>query len=116
MATREEILQQLWKEAINPSMQEGWIDNAVAAANREPNAPFADVGMAVQRLLNLGASRRDLSLLARFAAYEAVFSTLYMFSDPGVDDNDVEMLHESLLGADPSGKEGRPGSAPEPVL
>jgi hypothetical protein len=63
--------------------------------------------------LELGASRRDLSLVARFAAYGAVFSTLYTFSDPGVDDNDVEMLHESLLGADPSGKEGRPGSAPE---
>jgi hypothetical protein len=27
--------------------------------------------------------------------------------DPGVDDNDTEMLHEELLGADPSGREGR---------
>jgi hypothetical protein len=31
--------------------------------------------------------------------------------DPGVDDNDVFMLHEELLTADPSGMEGRPGSA-----
>ena len=30
----------------------------------------------------------------------------------GVDDGNVFMLQESLLGADPSGKEGRPGSAP----
>jgi hypothetical protein len=112
MATREQILKQLWAEVINPNLQEHWIDNAIAIANREPNAPFADTGMAAQRLLKLGASRRDLSLLARFAAYEAVFSTLYMFSDPGVDDNDVEMLHESLLSADPSGNEGRLGSTP----
>ncbi len=112
MATREQILKHLWND-INLVMQEHWIDNSMAAAKRDPNAPFADAGIAIQKLLESGASRRDLSLIARFAAYEAVFSTLYTFSDPGVDDNDVEMLHESLLGADPSGKEGRPGSAPE---
>jgi hypothetical protein len=52
-------------------------------------------------------------MIARHAAYEAVFGTLYALSDPGVDDNDIEMMHESLLSADPSGKEGRPGSAPQ---
>jgi hypothetical protein len=57
--------------------------------------------------------RRDLSLIARFAAYEAVFGTRYALSDPDVEDNDVEMLHESLLSADPSGREGRPGSTPQ---
>jgi hypothetical protein len=112
MATRAQILKQLWND-INCAMQERWIENWIATAKRDPKAPFADAGLALQRLLELGASRRDLSLVARSAAYEAVFSTLYTFSDPGVDDNDVEMLHESLLGADPSGKEGRPGSAPE---
>jgi hypothetical protein len=44
-------------------------------------------------------------------AYETAFSLLYMLDDPGVDAGDVTMLHESLLGADPSGLEGRPGSA-----
>ena len=112
MATREQILKHLWND-INLVMHERWIDNCMAATKRDPKAPFGDVGLALERLLELGASRRDLSLIARFAAYEAVFSTLYTFSDPGVDDNDVEMLHESLLGADPSGKEGRLGSAPE---
>jgi len=48
-------------------------------------------------------------LLKRFAAYEAAFGLLYMLEDPGVED--ATMLHESLLAADPSGKEGRPGSA-----
>jgi hypothetical protein len=41
----------------------------------------------------------------------AVFQTLYALDDPGVDDDNVFMLHESLLTADPSGMEGRPGSA-----
>ncbi len=36
-----------------------------------------------------------------------------MLNDPGVDENDIEGMHESLLMADHSGLEGRPGSAPE---
>ena len=52
------------------------------------------------------------SLIARFAAYETAFRVLYMLDDPGVDGPDSTMLFESLLSADPSGKEGRPGSAP----
>ena len=51
----------------------------------------------------------------RNTAYEAVFSTLYAIGDPGVDGNDVFMLHEDLLSADPSGMEGRPGSTSWPA-
>ena len=85
----------------------------IAYGKRDPNRPFADLGPVLERLLKSGASRRDLSLISRFAAYEAVFQALYMLGDPGVDNNDIEMMHESLVGADPSGKEGRPGSAPQ---
>ena len=45
------------------------------------------------------------------SAYEAVFGTLYTINDPGVDNHDVFMLHEHILMADPSGMDGRPGSA-----
>jgi hypothetical protein len=113
MASRDEFLKQVWEDVINPTMQEHWIDNVIRESERSPGAPFADLGPALTRLLATGADRRDLSLVARHAAYEAVFGTLYGLSDPGVDGNDVEMMHESLLSADPSGKEGRPGSAPE---
>jgi len=112
MPTREEFLRLVWDEVINPAMTGVWIDNTIAAAKKDPNAPFADVGAALERLLGKGADRRDICLAARWAIYEAVFSLLYMLDDPGVDDGDVFMLHESLLSADPSGKEGRPGSAP----
>jgi hypothetical protein len=112
MASREEFLKHLWQHNINSCMQEHWIDNSIRDSERRPDAPFADLGATLKRLLALGATRRDLSLVARASAYESVFGTLYALSDPGVEDNDVEMLHESLLTADPSGKEGRPGSAP----
>ena len=112
MASREEFLKHLWLDSINPCMQEHWIDNAIRDSERQPDSPLADLGPALKRLLAVGATRRDLSLVARASAYESVFSTLYALSDPGVDGNDVEMLHESLLSADPSGKEGRPSSAP----
>jgi hypothetical protein len=102
----------MWRENINSCMQEHWIDNWIRASEKQPDSPFAEVGLVLKRLLAAGATRRDLSLVARASAYDAVFGTLYALSDPGIDDNDVEMLHESLLSADPSGKDGRAGSAP----
>lgn len=112
MATQEEFHDRIWQD-LNRYMQEQWIDNVIAYSEQDPNAPFADVGPALKRLLALGASRRDLSLIARHAAYEQAFTVLEQLEDPGIDDNEFEGLHEGLLGADPSGKEGRPGSAPE---
>jgi hypothetical protein len=111
MATREEFLKLLWED-INGSMHEHWIENTVRASKKKPNDPFSDIGSVVERLIKLGADRRDLCLLKRFAHYETTFSLLYRLGDPGIDKNDFEMLHELLLSADPSGKEGRPGSAP----
>jgi hypothetical protein len=65
--------------------------------------------------LNLREASGDLCLVLRATAYEAVFGTLYSLSDPGSDeDDDVSTLYEELLMADPSGMEGRPGSA-DPV-
>ncbi len=112
MATREHFLKLAWTDVINPPMSGAWIDNTISCAESQPNAPFADLGPALKRLLEGGANRRDLCLIARHASYEAVFQILYMLDDPGVDNDDNKMLHESLLAADPSGKEGRPGSAP----
>lgn len=110
MATREEFVTQIWDNIINSSMAGHWIDNVIAAAEKDPDSPFADLGPALQRLLAVGADRRDLSLISRFAGYEAAFEILYMLDDPGVDDDNNKMMHEELLGADPSGLEGRPGS------
>jgi len=110
--TREEFLRLVWDEVINAPITGDWIDNAIENTQVDSNASFADAGASLKKLLANGADRRDISLVARYAIYESVFSLLYMLDDPGVDGGDVFMLHESLLGADPSGMEGFPGSAP----
>ena len=112
MATQSEFLRQVWDENINGYMAGLWIDNVIKSSEKDSNAPFADLGPVLKRLRGLGASNDELSLIARFAAYETSFGILYMLDDPGIDDDDYKMMHESLLGADPSGKEGRPGSWP----
>jgi hypothetical protein len=111
MLSREQFLTYLWRHIIDAHTPGHWIDNSIAEAKRYPNAPFADVGPILERLLSLGVTPEELSSLARFASYEAVFGVLCSFGDPGVDIisvEDIESLHESLLGADPSGREGRP--------
>ena len=111
MASRTELLTHLWREVINGHLNERGLQNEIAASKRRPNDPFADTGPAIERLLALGASPKDIGLIRRSTAYEAVFATLYALGDPGVDDDNVFMLHEEILMADPSGLDGRPGSS-----
>ena len=112
MATREELLDHLWKEVIDVNLRDDALDNIVKECKRNPDGPFGDTGPAIERMLAAGASRRDLRLLLRLTAYEAVFGTLYALSDPGPDEgDDVSTLYEELLMAEPSGTGGRPGSA-----
>ena len=111
MPTREQLLAHLWNEVINPNLRADGLHNILRECARHADGPFGDTGAAIRRMLDAAVSPRDLGLFARATAYEAVFGVLYALSDPGVDGDDVLMLHESLLGADPSGLEGRPGSA-----
>lgn len=115
MATREEFLQHLWTAIINPVFRDATLDNIINSCRRDPDGAFADAGPAIERMLAAGISRRDLRLVLRLVAYEAVFGTLYSLSEPGLDeDDDASTLYEELLMADPSGLEGRPGSADAP--
>jgi len=122
MTTREKLLQRLWSH-INSHLipyylgrtlvREDELDRRVEQDKQRPGEPFADTGPAIERILAVGAARRDLCLVVRDAAYRAVFNTLYEI-DPevaGVDCKDLIGLYELLLSADPRGMEGRPGSA-----
>jgi hypothetical protein len=112
MTTRQDFLEHLWKEVINLYLRDWELDAIVSNDKRYPDRPFGDTGATIERMLAEGVSKRDLSLVLRYVAYNAVFGTLYSLSDPGVDDDtDVGGLYEELLMADPSGMEGRPGSA-----
>ena len=104
MPTRKELSRHLWDDVINSHLVDAAIENTIASFDREPpDAPFAEVGSILKKLVAAGVSLRDLALLQRFAAYEAVFSVLCALDDPGVDDGDFLVLHEELLGADPTG-------------
>ncbi len=112
MARREELLVYLWRNVINVNLREASLDNIIDNCKRDPSGPFGDTGPAIERMLAAGASRRDLCLVLRATAYEAAFGALYSLSDPGTDEGEnVSGLYEELLMADPSGMEGRPGSA-----
>ena len=106
MPPREELLNHLWVELIDQTLEGNWIENSVRAAKDDPTAPFSDVGPAVERLLALGASEDDLNIICRAATYEGVFGALY-WSDYYLRDDNLG-LYEELLMADPSGREGRP--------
>lgn len=114
MSPREELLQDLWSH-INAPMQDHLIDG-YASSEMDPNEPFGDIGPALLRLLELGADRRDIALVQRHASYQMAFSTLYVLDGSGIDFGEFRGLHESILSADPSGLEGRPGSAPRKKL
>ena len=103
MPTREELVEHLWQEVINPLDDPSTLDNIIANCRRQPDAGFAGVGPAIQRALAAGVSAQDLCLINRSATYEAVFGTLYAIGDPGVDDNDVFGLYE-LLATSPGAK------------
>lgn len=103
MATRDELLEHLWREVINPLEDPSTLENIMANSKRQPEGPFAEVGAAIERVLAAGVSAEDLCLINRSAAYEAVFGTLYAIGDPGVDNNDVFGLYEGLL-TSPSAK------------
>ncbi|HET9205031.1 MAG TPA: hypothetical protein VFO28_02250 [Burkholderiaceae bacterium] len=96
MPTRDELVEHLWQEIINPLEDPSTLDNIVANCRRNPAGPFAAVGQAIERALAAGVSAEDLCLINRSATYEAVFGTLYAIGDPGVDEGDVFGLHESL--------------------
>lgn len=128
--TRFLLLRHLWTETIDPWRDDPiWIDNLIREAEANPNGPFADAGLALRRLLNAGANRRDIGTIARFVAYESVFSVVHTLdegSDPehegqlpgwALIERDalgeptgraIRALHEDLPTLDPSGREGRP--------
>lgn len=96
MPTRAALIEHLWQDIINPLDDPSRLDTIIANCKRRPDATFGAVGPAIERALAAGVPAGDLSLLLRFATYEAVFGTLYAIGDPGVDGDDVLGLYEDL--------------------
>lgn len=112
MASKEEeLLSALWADN-NLCMNDGFIDSTISASERRPDDPFGDIGGIFKQLLERGATRRDLALIFRYGCYDGAFTTLFRIAELSLDRIELISLYESLLSADPSGREGSPGSAP----
>ncbi len=125
---RLSFLSGIWRKAIGSwTTFDDWIEEQVEAATRE-EAPFADAGEALSRLLDAGARRDDLQRLARWVAYVTAFDIVQQLDEgynPQLSEDypgwrlievvgeeptgrDLGGLHESLFETEPLGQKGRP--------
>lgn len=124
------LLRKMWMDAgadLDDARQ--WIDHLMEAYAKQPDAPFADAGPALGRMMAAGIDPNDVVSVARMVMYDTLFSAVHTL-DEGVDvdapegtpgwlliETDAEGvptgraiqgLHESLLSMAPGGNEGRP--------
>lgn len=122
------FLRQAWRAVVGEG-DTHWMNAYIAQANKQPDAPYAGVGHALQRCLDQGASAEDVNAIVRGMQAELLFSLCYLLDDPALPEQelmDLEWglfqvgsdgkpvlpriggLHESVLGTDPTGREMRP--------
>ena len=94
------IIEQIWQEAI-PDEDGQWVIRV--ADQPGSHEPLGDYGPFVRSILDADVSADAVACLARVIAYEASFATLYV-----LDGDPCPGGHESLLSADPTGREMRP--------
>ncbi|SRR5216117_2550484 len=124
------LLRKIWSDAID-AWRDGvsnWIARYLKFQKEDPDGCFSDAGAALRRMRDVGVSETDIASVARMVAYETAFSVVYML-DYGRNEHapkhmpgwglfetnqngdstgrDMDGLHESILSADPSGREGR---------
>jgi hypothetical protein len=133
MKLRDAILRDVWKY-IADEVDVSWVDNV--AGQSADNGPLGDLPEIIRRMLSAGVSKQDIARFAKMNGYEAAFGALYIL-DGGTLGDDYEIsdnagreigwhvqafdfeteqpidagirgLHESILSADPTGREMRP--------
>ena len=124
------FLRQAWRSVVSRS-DRAWIDSEIAHARERPDAPGSGIGPALERLLECGCARDDLTEVVRTMQWQLLFALCYLLSDPDIpepalahvnwalvevdDDGTIGRhiggLHESVLETDPSGQEMRPQPA-----
>lgn len=129
--TRFVFLRAAWRLVVSED-NKTWIDQEIDYSFKHPNDACSGIGPALQRLLDLGADRQDITDIVRVKQYEMLFNMCYLLDDPGelepelgkmgwslhekdkngkVTGRLVNMLHESALEMDPTGREMRPRSS-----
>lgn len=108
-----------------------WIDRTVERTPLSGDGPYDGIGHALRQLLTAGADMDDINQVVRGKQAELLFGLCYLLADPSsvagnvhqqwalfeIDENDrpirlIDMLHESVLDTDPTGREMRPRPAP----
>jgi hypothetical protein len=122
------FLRQAWRHVLADG-DTAWIAPTIAAAQQQPDAPFAGVGHALARLRAAGARDEDVSDVVRGMQAAMLFAFCRLLDDPGTlepevqdmrwalvqvtPDGDVAAplaeLHAGVLATDPTGREMRPG-------
>jgi hypothetical protein len=127
---RAVFLKTAWNTVV-PEDNDSWIDGRIKSFEHDPNGPCAGAGRAIRRMLSLGVSREDISDLVRTMQYKVLHGLCYQLSDPGVVEypsktlpqiewalmqldksgnpvRPIDLLPESVLSLDPTGREMRP--------
>lgn len=98
------LLRSLWSVAIDAWRDSLlWADNLVEDAREDTAAPFAEAGRALHRLREAGANLEDIAEVARFVAYESVFSTVHTLDEGYDTETDGDIPGWALFERDPLG-------------
>jgi len=118
------FLREAWKLVVTDA-DRGWLSQR---AHDDVNGPGGRIGPALSRLLALGATEADLTTVVRVMQWRVLSGLCQLLDDPGnleaevkdvawrlfqVNEDDQATvplggLHESVLEAEPSGREMRP--------
>lgn len=98
------LLKHLWAEAIEAWRDSTlWIENLAEDAREGTPGPFADSGAALLRLLDAGADPADVAALARFVAYESVFSVIHALDEGYAPEHEGQLPGWAVVERDPLG-------------
>src|SRR5258708_39380043 len=120
------FLRQAWRIVIEEN-DTSWIQSEIDYSLRNPGAPCAGIGLALQNILSHGVNPQDITDVARGMQYALLFSLCYLLDDPGKLEDAVANvnwglmplaengqplapiagLHESVLETDPTAREMR---------
>lgn len=124
------FLRQAWRSIIADG-DTSWIDPMIQQSERHPQSPGASIGPALKRILAAGASPQDVAEVVRVMQWHVLAGLAYQPSDSGVVEypeprtprvnwalvemdedgqplHSIDVLHESVLDTDPTGREMRP--------
>lgn len=123
------FLREGWRQVLGDG-DTRWIDPTIRSAALQPDAPFAGVGAALERLRAVGAADADLTTVARGMQAALLFAVCRVIDEPpslepeagevrwalvqldaeGRPVAPIAGLAEAVLATDPTGREMRPRS------